>query len=118
MHELAIMQSITEVALAQMRSHGASRVLGIWIDAGEMRNLEETWVNRYFLQCAAGTPAEGARIHVRRVPVEFRCTECSGDIPFELHVHHRHCLICPHCGSQSYELAQGDELAITGLQIA
>lgn len=117
MHELAITQSIARIALETQEKIGANRVLSIWIDAGEMRNLEEPWVQRYFDDCTKGTKAQGASIHVNRIPVVFKCQSCDKEFAFDLHRDHGHALHCPNCGGDDYRMIKGQELAITNIEV-
>lgn len=118
MHELAITKSIAEVVLAKQREVGASRVVRVWIEAGEMRNLEPSWVQRYFDHCTEGTSAEGAQIIMERIPIVFRCEACGSDFGFDLHEHHDGRIVCPSCGCGEYDLVSGRELAITDMEVA
>lgn len=118
MHELAIMQSIADIVAAKQAELGASRVLGVWVDAGQMRNLEERWVQFYFDQCVAGTAAEGATVHVNRIPVTFRCDTCGADFEFKLEHHHLDKLACPACAGERFQMIKGRELGISSIELA
>lgn len=115
MHELAITQSIVGIVLDKQREAGALRVRSVWIEAGKARNLMEEWVQRYFDHYAEGTAAEGAVVHVSRVPVAFRCNSCFCE--FELPPHSLERLHCPACGGDDYALVHGRELSITGIEL-
>ena len=64
MHELGVTRSIVDVVLRNACSQQAKQVLSVSLVIGEMRNLEEEWVQRYFDRCAKGTLAEGAKIKI------------------------------------------------------
>lgn len=118
MHELAITQSIADIVIAKQVELGASRVLGVWIDAGQMRNLEERWVRFYFDRCVAGTSAEGAVVHVNRIPVTFRCDDCGADFEFNLKHRHLDKLVCPTCAGERFQMVKGRELGISSVELA
>ena len=81
MHELGVTRSIVDVVLRNACSQQAKQVLSVSLVIGEMRNLEEEWVQRYFDRCAKGTLAEGAKIKIQKVPMAFYCNDCGGDLP-------------------------------------
>lgn len=118
MHELAITQSIADIVIAKQAELGASRVVGVWVDAGQMRNLEEKWVQFYFDRCVVDTPAEGAVVHVNRIPVTFRCDDCGADFEFKLEHHRLDKLACPSCGGEAFQMVKGRELGISGIELA
>lgn len=114
MHELAITQSIAEIVLNKQEEVGAIRVKSVWIEAGMVRNLIEEWVQRYFGYHTEGTPAEGAVIHVNRIPVRFRCLDCGAE--FGLPAHNPDRLHCPDCGGDNYRMVAGQELSISCIE--
>lgn len=114
MHELAVTKSILEVVLKKQEEAGATKILAITIDAGEMRNLEEEWVQRYFERSSQGTPAEGAIIHVNRIPLVFHCDDCNAD--FSSDIHRRGAITCAYCGGDNYDIKTGRELTIRNME--
>lgn len=119
MHELAIIESITDIILRKQEELGASRVVSVSIDAGEMRNLQPIWVQTYFDSCTRGTAAEHAIIRVNRIPLSFHCADCDADFGFKKHDHkHGETLLCPECQSDNYWIKTGNELAITSMEVA
>lgn len=77
MHELGVTRSIVDVVLRNAQAQQAKRVLSVSLVIGEMRNLEEEWVQRYFDRCAKGALAEGAKIKIQKVPMAFYCNDCG-----------------------------------------
>ena len=114
MHELAITQSIAEIVLKKQEEVGAISVKSVWIDAGMVRNLIEEWVQRYFDYHTEGTTAQGATIHVNRIPVKFRCLDCGSE--FGLPEHSLERLFCPGCGGDNYQMISGQELSISCIE--
>ncbi len=115
MHELAVTKSILSVVLNHTAQHGGSQVLRIHLVIGEMRNLEEDWIQRYFDYIAKGTPAQGAAIQVTKKPVAFGCKACGKTFPADLHTTQK--LVCSHCGSFEYDLVSGRELLVDQVEI-
>lgn len=115
MHELGVTRSITDVVIRHAQSQGAKRVLNINLVIGEMRNLETEWVQRYFDRCAKDTLAEGAQIHIERVPIAFYCNSCG--VTFQLDLGHDRHMCCPECLSEDYDMITGGELLIKSIEI-
>lgn len=115
MHELAVTKSILQLALQHAAQHNAREVLSIHLLIGEMRNLEEDWIQRYFDYISKGTPAEKAKIKVRKSPLRFECRQCRQQFPDKPQPDQR--LVCPVCGSAEFDLLSGRELVVEKLEI-
>lgn len=114
MHELAVTKSILKLALEHTAQQGAREVLAIHLLIGEMRNLEEEWLQRYFEYISKGTPAQNAVIKVTKVPVVFLCKKC--DRQFTANLKEDKQMLCSHCGSFEYDLVSGRELVVEKLE--
>ncbi|MCX6056093.1 MAG: hydrogenase maturation nickel metallochaperone HypA [Chloroflexi bacterium] len=115
MHELAVTKSILKIAVDQLEQCGGSKVLSIFLIVGEMRNLKEDWIQRYFNYISKGTPAENAAIKVKSVPVSFLCKSCQKEFTGNLREDKK--LLCPHCDSFEYDLVSGRELIVEKVEI-
>jgi hydrogenase nickel incorporation protein HypA/HybF len=115
MHELAVTKSILKLALEHTVQHGGSRVISIRLAIGEMRNLEEDWIQRYFDYISKGTAAEKAVIKVRKIPVVFLCKDCRQEFTANLKEDKK--MLCSHCGSFEYDLLTGRELIVEQLEV-
>jgi hydrogenase nickel insertion protein HypA len=116
MHELPILRSIVGVASKYATSAGAERVVAITLEVGELRDLDEAWMQRYFAFASTGTPAAGATLRVRRSRALFLCQVCSGTFGFDLRS--GEALACPACSSAQVELTTGNELRIESIDVA
>ena len=114
MHELAVTKSILKLALDHAAQNGAKEILAIHLLIGEMRNLEEAWIQRYFDYISAGTPAQNAVIKVTKVPVVFLCKQCARQFTANLKEDKQ--MLCSHCGSFEYDLVSGRELVVEKLE--
>ena len=115
MHELGVTRSIVDVVLRNACAQQAKQVLSVSLVIGEMRNLEEEWVQRYFDRCAKGTLAEGAKIKIQKVPMAFYCNDCGST--FQLAMGSDRHMCCPDCGSENYDMVTGGELLIKEIEI-
>lgn len=115
MHELAVTKSILKLALDHTARHGGSQILKIHLAVGEMRNLEEDWIQRYFDYISKGTLAEKAIIRVKKIPVVFLCKECGRQ--FTANIKEEKRILCSVCGSFEYDLVSGRELIVEQLEV-
>src|SRR3972149_7404708 len=76
-HELSFAESTLELALRHARKAGAGRVVGLHLVVGELTPLEPTSLDFYWERITKGTPADGSRVTVRRVPAQLACVDCG-----------------------------------------
>ena len=112
MHELAITESIVKSAVPKAQAAGAKRILTINLKLGELSDIVPSCIEHYLQYAAKGTLAEGAKIHVGRIPVRIKCRDCLRDSEIK-----RHTFTCPECGSSNIELIQGREYYIDSLEV-
>lgn len=111
MHELAITQSILDIAQKAADEHGAKRVKSVRIMLGEYSGVVPQCIQYYFDVISRGTVAEGALLDIRRLPVVIRCQSCGRESTID----RRH-IACPLCGSTDLKLLQGREFYIESLE--
>jgi hydrogenase nickel incorporation protein HypA/HybF len=116
MHELPILRSIVGVASKYAESAGASRVVAINLEIGELRDLDEAWMQRYFRFVSAGTIAADATLRVRRSRALFLCRPCGSTFGFDLRSADG--VACPACSGAQVELTTGNELRIESIDVA
>ena len=114
MHELAVTKSILKLALEHSAQNGATEILVIHLLIGEMRNLEEPWIQRYFDYISKGSAAEKAVIKFKKVPVVFLCKKCQQSFTANVKLDQK--ILCAHCGSFEYDLVSGRELVMEKLE--
>ena len=115
MHELAVTRSILKIVLEHTEKNKSSRVRTIFLKIGELRNLEEDWIQRYFDQISKGSPAENAKIHVTQVPVVFICKLCNKEFSAAFRDDTK--ILCPHCNGFEYDLLSGREFIIEKVEV-
>ena len=112
MHELAITQSILDIARKAADEHGAKRVKSVRIMLGEYSGVVPQCIQYYFDVVSKDTVAEGAFLDIQRLPVVIRCNACEKESRIDrLHV------ACPLCGSTDLKLIGGREFYIESLEV-
>lgn len=112
MHELSITQSILDISLKAAREQGAARIRSIRLRLGPFSGVVPECVQMYLDLLAKGTPAEGARLEVRQVPLRVLCLDCGreGEIT-------RKSIGCPFCGSLRLRRLSGKEFMVESLEV-
>ena len=111
-HELSIAQAVLDQVTAEAVAHGASRIVVIRLEIGELAAVVPEALDFSFGMIARGTAAEGARIEIAAVPWRVRCRGCGAEYRVEVELP-----ICPTCGAAGGDTLSGKELRIMELDI-
>lgn len=112
MHELAVTQSMLEIAVRHAEQAGAERITRLSIVIGELSSYVDDSVQFYWDLIAAGTIAEGAELAFTRVPAALRCNACGCTFPLS---HERYA--CPQCGSEDVTVEGGQEFYLDSIDV-
>jgi hydrogenase nickel incorporation protein HypA/HybF len=112
MHELAITQSLLQIALDKARESGAKNIRCINLRIGRLTGYVPEAVEMNFGMLSPGTLAEGAKLLIQWVPVRISCKDCGKGSElgeFEM--------CCPNCGSTNVSITGGREMFIESMEI-
>ena len=112
MHELALTQSILDIALEAAAGHKAARVLEIRIKAGALAGVWPEQVREYFGILSAGTAARQARLLIEKLPAVISCLDCGNLSETESFI-----FVCPACGGNHLRLLKGREFYVDSLEV-
>jgi hydrogenase nickel incorporation protein HypA/HybF len=112
MHELAITQSILDIALENAHKIEAGHITGINLIVGQMASVVDDSIQFYWDILSEGTIAKGALIKIQRIPMQMHCVDCGntflpGSQTFD----------CPECNSIRVQVKQGDELRVESIDV-
>lgn len=111
MHELAMVRSIYGVIDEKIKEYGVKRVREVRLVVGELTGVEDSTMQACFEMYIEGTPVEGAKLVIKRLPIKVQCRVCGNEyetrIPFSA---------CPACGNKSMKIISGKELYIDSLE--
>ncbi len=110
MHELAVTQSILEIALRHADS--AKRITKLNLVIGDLSSVIDDSVQFYWDIVSRNTIAEGATLHFDRVKTRFLCRECAQDFEPDGRVFQ-----CPHCESAQVALVAGKEFRLESIEV-
>lgn len=118
MHELSIAVRLVDLAAERAAELGGAGPAGIRVDAvhvrlGALAGVAEEALRFSFEVACRGTPLDGARLVVERVPVAVSCAACGAervlDDPFRFR--------CPVCGGPATGVVRGREIELTALEV-
>ena len=110
MHELAVTESILDIALRH--SNGAKRITNIYLVIGQLSSIVDDSVQFYWDIVAKDTAAQGARLVFRRIPAQLHCLDCDNRYA---PAHDN--FDCPHCNSHHVKVTAGNEFFIEAIDI-
>ena len=112
MHEMALTESIVEIALEEARRQGARRVTRLFLDIGALSHVELGALEFCFDAVAAGTAAEGAALEIAHIPGCGWCADCEKSVPLA-----ERFASCPDCGGARVRMTGGGEFKLREMEI-
>jgi hydrogenase nickel incorporation protein HypA/HybF len=112
MHELAVTESILEIAQTHAANAGANQVTDIHIVVGQLSSIVDDSVQFYWEVIARDTICEKAILHFNRIPAELRCEECDSHYLLSQEL-----TPCPNCGSNRVKILSGNEFRVESIEI-
>jgi hydrogenase nickel incorporation protein HypA/HybF len=115
MHELPVTENILRIVLRYAEDAGAGKVISVSLRIGELSDVIDEWLQRYFDYLSKGTLAEGASLRVERAPVVFRCEGCGES--FHVDIREVKDIVCPACGGVKATFVSGREFFIKAIEV-
>ena len=109
MHELAIAESIVDIAVRHARGRTVSRVE---VSVGHLRQVVPSALSFAFELVAQGTAVEGAELVLNVVSATGRCRACGAETEMSGFP-----LLCRACGSADMAVIAGEELRVESLDV-
>lgn len=109
MHEMAIAQSVIEIA---SRHADGRRVTKVELRVGHLRQVVPSCLAFSFELAAMGTPVEGAELEIELIPARGRCLQCEVESVLPAFP-----LQCQACGGFDLRIVAGEELEVESLEL-
>jgi len=113
MHEFGIAQGLLASVLAKLAEHHAARIEIIRMQIGVLSGVETEPLTFAFTSLAEGTPAEGSRLEIEKIPLRCFCSAC--DAAFECRPF---AYQCPTCGKASSDVRSGKEMNLIAMEVS
>ncbi len=116
MHELQVTESILNIVLKHAEPANVKKIKKIYLNIGELSDLEDEWVQHYFDYLSKDTLAEGAKLVIERIPIVLKCNDCNHT--FQIKKHEIKEIQCPKCNNQKCSLESGREYYIKHMEVS
>ena len=112
MHELAVTESILNIAVRHAEQVQAKRVTDLYLVIGRLSSIVDDSVQFYWDMLTEGTLCEGSKLHFQRVPAQMRCLDCGNEYTLDGEL-----IPCPACGSVKVKVASGDQFFLDSIEV-
>jgi len=112
MHELAVTESLLEIACKHAEEAKATSVTDIYLVIGNLSSIVDDCVSFYWEMISKDTVCENAKLHFNRIPATLFCLDCNQQYTLD-----RELTPCPHCGSARVRVVAGDEFNLDSIEI-
>lgn len=112
MHELAVTQSILDIALDHAERSGAARVTALNLVIGQLSSIVDDSVQFYWDIISQNTLCEGATLNFERIAAQMSCLDCG-----QTYTLTRGLEACPRCESLRVRVVAGDEFRLESMEI-
>jgi hydrogenase nickel incorporation protein HypA/HybF len=112
-HELSIARNIVSIVTQVAQEENSPRVCVIHLEVGELSCLVPSALEFAFEVAAQGSPAEGAKLHFKHLPVMVFCHTCDKEVALPSAQRFR----CPLCDEPTSDLRSGRELEIARVEL-
>jgi hydrogenase nickel incorporation protein HypA/HybF len=122
MHEFAAATSIVETVLRSSEEQGATRVLEVELEIGQLTFLNPEQLSFWMKEGFKKTLADNAKLHFKSIRPLVHCKNCGhrGTLPVQEDPVFHYSLpvfICPSCSSTHITIEKGRECLIRKIQI-
>ena len=112
MHELAVSQSILQIALDNANKVDAKLIKSINLEIGQLASLVDDSINFYWDIISEGTIAQGASLVINRIPARMRCFDCEN-----IFSPNENTFECPSCSSIRVHVIYGEEMRVESIDV-
>ena len=112
MHELGIAQEMLRVALDYAAKNHAQKITQFNIEMSAAADESEDSLRFHFENLTRGTPADGARVEIARIPIAAKCLDCGNEFALT-----DGAAACPQCASPRVRPLLHDEFRLASIDI-
>ena len=113
MHEMSLTEGVVRILEDQAAAHGFAKVKTVWLEIGELSNVDPESMLFCFGAVAKGSPvAAEAKLEIIRVAGQAQCLSCTETVPVANRFDP-----CPKCGGFGLAVTAGEEMRIKELEV-
>jgi len=113
MHELALAQSIVDIAAEAAAAHAAQQLTSVEVVVGGFGGGADEALRSCFQIAAMGTPCQGAELILVCEPITIWCWDCSSRTLVRAPIPEA----CPTCGGARVEVHGERSFVVVGIEI-
>lgn len=110
---MSIISGLLDAVQQEVRSHPGKRVLTVRARVGTLRLVVPDIMQNCYAAATHDTALDGSRLELETIPARARCRQCRAEFPVE-----DNWFQCPTCTAADGELLTGNELDLTGIEVA
>jgi hydrogenase nickel incorporation protein HypA/HybF len=112
MHELAVTESVLNIAVDHANKAGAKRVTDVHLVIGRLASIVDDSVQFYWDIISQDTICAHSMLHFKRIPANMICLDCGNEFPLNDELSP-----CPTCGSARLKVVTGEEFYLDSIEI-
>jgi hydrogenase nickel incorporation protein HypA/HybF len=112
MHEMSLAEGVLQILEDNASSQGYSRVKTVWLEIGQLSDVEPEAMRFCFDAVVKGTLAEGARLEIVSKEGQGWCMTCAKTVALPAKFEP-----CPLCGGYMVNVTGGDEMRVKELEV-
>jgi hydrogenase nickel incorporation protein HypA/HybF len=112
MHELAVSESIINIATEHAKRADGKQVTDIYLVIGSLSSIVDDSIQFYWDIISQGTICAGARLHFERIPARMACLKCGHVYTLEGEL-----TPCTKCASDRVKVIAGNEFRVDSIEI-
>lgn len=113
MHEMSLTEGMVRILEEQAATHGFARVKTVWLEIGELSQVDPDSMLFCFGAIAKGSAvAAEAVLEIVRVPGAAFCLSCAETVPVSNRFDP-----CPQCGAFGLQVTAGGDMRIKELEV-
>ncbi len=110
---MSLTEGVVRILEEQAAAHGFTRVKTVWLEIGELSQVDPESMVFCFGAVAKGSPvAAGAVLEIVRVPGAAMCLSCVETVAVSNRFDP-----CPHCGGFGLQITAGGDMRIKELEV-
>jgi hydrogenase nickel incorporation protein HypA/HybF len=112
MHELAVTQSLLDLAVKHAEQANSERITDLYLVIGDLSSFVDDAIQFYWDFLVQGTIADGSKLHIRRINAELQCLDCDIHFPFNMET-----FVCPECEGTRLRITAGEEFFLEAIEV-
>lgn len=112
MHEMSLAEGVLQIIEDAARTQDFSRVKKVWLEIGQLANVEKEAMRFCFDAVTRDSIAQNADLEFIDTPGQAWCMECSDTVQVQALYD-----VCPKCGGHQLQVTSGNEMRVKELDV-